>query len=151
MPTELHTEVLIDAPPATVWAILTDFAAYPAWNSFMTSAVGTLAVGERLEIRLAPPGGKPMTFRPVVTEVDSGRSFEWLGRLAVPGVFDGHHRFELLPERNGTRLLQTERFAGVLVPLLRKRLETRTRAGFDAMNSALKARAEASIDQPDGR
>ena len=94
--------------------------------------------------------GSP-TFEPTVTAVDSGRSFEWLGRLLLPGVFDGRHRFELLPERNGTRFLQTERFTGVLVPLLKKSLDTRTRAGFEAMNAALKARAEAPIEQPHGR
>lgn len=146
MPTELHTEILIDAPPTTVWEILTDFAFYPDWNPFVTSAVGTLTVGERLVIRLAPPGGKPVTFKPMVTEVDAGRSFEWLGRLVLPGLFDGRHRFELLPNGDGTRLLQTERFAGVLVPLMRRSLDTHTRAGFEAMNTALKARAEASIE-----
>lgn len=148
MATELHTEIEIDAPPAAVWTMLTDFTAYPGWNPFITSAAGTLAVGERLLIRLAPPGGKPVKFKPTVTEVDTGRSFEWLGRLVLPGVFDGRHRFELLPNGDGTRLLQTERFAGVLVPLMRKSLDTRTRVGFEAMNTALKARAEASIEQP---
>lgn len=148
MATELHTEIQIDARPATVWATLTDFAAYPDWNPFITSFVGTLVVGERLVIRLAPPGGKPVTFKPTVTEVGTGRSFEWLGRLVLPGVFGGRHRFELLPNGDGTRLLQMERFAGVLVPLMRRSLDTRTRAGFEAMNSALKARAEASMEQP---
>jgi hypothetical protein len=151
MPAELHTEILIDAPPAAVWAILTDFAAYPDWNPFVTSAVGTLAVGEHLAIRLAPPGGKPVTFKPTVTEVDARRSLEWLGRLLLPGLFDGRHRFELLPDGDGTRLLQTERFAGVLVPLVKKSLETRTRAGFEAMNSALKTRAETSTEPSLGR
>jgi hypothetical protein len=151
MPTELHTEMLIDAPPATVWAILTDFASYPDWNPFVTSAAGTLAVGERLVIRLAPPGGKPVTFKPTVTEVDTGRSLEWFGRLVLPRLFDGRHRFELLPDGGGTRLLQTEHFAGALVPLVRKSLDTRTRAGFEAMNSALKSRAESSTEPPPGR
>jgi hypothetical protein len=146
MPTDLRTEILIDAPPARIWAILTDFAAYPDWNPFITSSVGTLAVGERLVIRLAPPGGKRVTFKPTITEVEAGRSFEWLGRLVLPGLFDGRHRFELLPNGDGTRFLQTERFAGVLVPLMRRSLDTHTRAGFEAMNNALKARAEASIE-----
>ena len=146
MATDLHTEILIDAPPSTVWSILTDFDAYPDWNPFITSAVGTLTVGERLDVRLAPPGGKPMTFKPTVTEIAAERSLEWLGRLVLPGLFDGRHRFEVLANGGGTRLLQTERFTGVLVPLLTKRLDTQTRAGFEAMNSALKARAEASVE-----
>jgi hypothetical protein len=147
---ELRTEIEIGAPPAMVWAILTNLPAYPDWNPFITSAEGTVDVGARLVTRLEPPGGKPITFTPTVTEVDAGRGFEWLGRLALPGLFDGRHRFELVPTGDGTRLLHTERFTGVLVPFLRKRLDTRTRSGFDAMNTALKARAEALGEQSPG-
>jgi len=70
-------------------------------------------------------------------------AFEWLGRLVLPGLFDGRHRFELVPDGDGTRLVHTERFTGLLVPLLKKSLDTKTIAGFRAMNTALKARAEA--------
>ncbi|WEV76584.1 SRPBCC domain-containing protein [Janibacter cremeus] len=139
----LYTEIEIDAPPARVWGILTDLAGYSEWNPFITSATGTVATGERLVNRLEPPGGKAMTFRPTVTEVDEGRAFEWLGRLGLPGLFDGRHRFVLVPHGDGTRLIQSESFTGILVPLLRKSLDAGTRAGFQAMNVALKARAEA--------
>lgn len=139
---DLHTEIDIDAAPATVWAILTDLAGYAEWNPFITSSTGTVSPGERLVNRLEPPGGKPLTFKPTVTEVDEGRTFEWLGRLVLPGVFDGRHRFELVPHGDGTRLVQTESFTGALVPVLRKSLDTRTLAGFRAMNLALKTRAE---------
>ena len=139
----LHTEIEIDAAPATVWTILTDLAGYPDWNPFITSSTGTVAPGERLVNHLEPPGGKPLTFKPRVTEVDEGRTFEWLGRLGLPGVFDGRHRFELVPHGDGTRLIQTELFTGLLVPMLGKSLVTGTVAGFRAMNFALKTRAEA--------
>ena len=140
---DLHTEIDIDAAPETVWAILTELADYPDWNPFITSSTGTVAVGERLVNRLEPPGGSAMTFKPTITEVDEGRVFEWLGRLGVPGVFDGRHRFELVPDGNGTRLIHTEHFNVVLVPLMKKNLDSSTVAGFEAMNAALKVRAEA--------
>lgn len=141
----LHTEIEIDAAPVTVWTILTDIAAYPDWNPFITSSVGTVAAGERLVIRLQPPGGRPLTFKPTVTEVDHGRALEWLGRLGIAGVFDGRHRFELVPNGGGTRLIQSEYFTGMLVPILRRSLDTGTLAGFRAMNVALKTRAEAGL------
>jgi hypothetical protein len=75
--------------------------------------------------------------------VDHNRAFEWLGRLVMPLLFDGRHRFELVPNGDGTRLIHTEHFTGLLVPLLKKSLDTKTVAGFEAMNTALKARAEA--------
>lgn len=141
---ELHTEIEIDAPPATVWRVLTDLARYPDWNPFITSAEGTVAVGERLTNRLEPPGGTAMTFRPTVTEVEEGGVFEWIGRLGVPGLFDGRHRFELVAEGDRTRLIHREHFGGVLVPLMKKKLDTATRTGFEAMNAALKERVEAA-------
>ena len=139
---ELHSEIEIEAPPETVWATLTDLERYAEWNPFIVSAEGDVAVGAKLTNRLEPPGGRAMTFRPRVTEVESGRVFEWLGRLGVPGVFDGRHRFELDETGSGTRLTHCESLRGVLVPLLRKSLDTHTLAGFEAMNEALKSRVE---------
>ena len=142
---DLHTEIEIDAAPEEVWTALTDLTGYRDWNPFITSSEGTVAVGERLTNRLEPPGGRAMTFKPTVTEVDEGRVFEWLGRLGFPGVFDGRHRFEVVPDGDGTRLIHREHFRGVLVPLMKKNLDTTTAAGFEAMNSALKEHVETRV------
>ncbi len=145
----LHTEIDIDASAETVWNILTDLANYTHWNPFITEASGDVVVGSKLVNRIAPPGGKAMTFKPVVTVVEPAKTFEWLGRLGLPGIFDGRHRFELARTPSGaTRLLHTEDFQGILVRPMRKSLDTQTRAGFDDMNVALKARAEAVAGAP---
>ncbi|MEM7337375.1 MAG: SRPBCC domain-containing protein [Actinomycetota bacterium] len=139
----IHTEIDIDAAPEVVWSVLTDLDGYAEWNPFMTESSGTVAVGERLTNRMHPPGGRAITFKPTVTAVDHGRVFEWLGRLWVNGLFDGRHRFELTPiAGGGTHLDHSESFSGVLVRVLRSSLDTQTREGFEAMNAALKARAE---------
>jgi hypothetical protein len=140
---KLHTDIDIEAPPDVGWDILTDLGSYSEWNPFVTSAEGTAAVGEKLTNRLQPLGGKAMTFRPQVTVAETGRVFEWLGRLGFPGVFDGRHRFELETTSTGTHFTQSEVFNGVLVRSMRKSLDSQTAKGFEAMNSALKARAEA--------
>ena len=140
---ELHTEIDIDAPPERVWAMLIDLDRYPEWNPFVTSACGEVAVGARLVNRLASPGGRAATIRPHVTVVEHERVFEWLGHLGVPGLFDGRHRFEVQPNGAGTRFRQVEHFRGLLVRPLRKQLDGPTAAGFEAMNRALKERAEA--------
>ncbi len=143
---ELHTEVEIAAPIEAVWEALTDLGAYQEWNPFIVSAEGAAEVGERLTNRLQPPGGKAMTFKPTVTVVESAATFEWLGRLGLPGVFDGRHRFDLVASQNGgTLLTQSEQFDGILVRFMRSSLDTRTKAGFVAMNAALKARVEATV------
>ncbi|MFI7675335.1 SRPBCC family protein [Actinophytocola sp. NPDC049390] len=131
----------INAPVEVVWAQLTDTAAFADWNPFMPRLEGALSEGERLEVRITPPGAKGMTFRPTVTAVEEGRKLEWLGRLGLPGLFDGRHAFTLTATADGTRLTQEETFTGVLVPLLASTLG-RTESGFRQMNEALKERAE---------
>jgi hypothetical protein len=140
---QLQSEIEIKAPADRVWAILTDFAAYPEWNPFIRSISGALEPGARLEARLQPSGASGMTFRPTVLVADPARELKWLGHLLLPGIFDGEHRFTLEP-LPGDRVLfhQSEQFNGLLVPLFRRSLDRDAKRGFEEMNRALKARAE---------
>ncbi|MEM7275424.1 MAG: SRPBCC domain-containing protein [Actinomycetota bacterium] len=143
---QLHTEIVIDATPERVWEVLTDLADYHRWNPFVIESAGEVAVGQRLTNRIKPPGGRAQTFRPIVTVAEPAVTFEWLGRLGIPGLFDGRHRFDLEPTAGGgTRLVHREFFGGLLVRFLRSSLDTRVRQGFDAMNQALKDRAESTV------
>jgi hypothetical protein len=142
MARHIHTEILIQATPQAVWRVLTDFGAYPEWNPFIESLAGVPEPGSRLAMVMCTPDGKRHHLRPVVLQATPPTRLRWLGRVGFPGVFDGEHSFELLPEGAGTRLRHTESFQGVLVPLLWKQVESAAKAGFHAMNSALKARAE---------
>jgi hypothetical protein len=136
----ISTDVDIEAPPDAVWAQLTDLAGYADWNPFIPSASGTVAPGQRLALRLQPPGGRALPIKPTVTEVVDGAIFEWLGHLGVPGIFDGRHRFELTATAQGTRLVQSESFSGAFVRPLRGFIDGGTLAGFRAMNDALRRR-----------
>ncbi len=50
---------------------------------------------------------------------------------------------ELVDNRNGTTLFRhTEKFNGILVSLMAKQLDTKTKSGFEAMNKKLKEIAE---------
>ena len=141
-PLALRTEIDIDAPAARVWAVLTDFAAFPQWNPFIRYIDGILSPRLPLTVRIQPPGGRALTFRPTVLRVEPERELAWRGRTLVAGIFDGEHVFTLDPRGGGVRFIHAERFSGALVPLLRRSLETTTKQGFEAMNAALKARAE---------
>jgi hypothetical protein len=142
---DLRAEIEIDADPATVWAVLSDLEAYPDWNPFIDPIEGEMAVGTRLRVRIHPPGSRGMTLKPRVTVSEPERTFGWLGSLGIPHVFDGAHRFELEPLDGGrrTRFVQSEHFRGALVPLVRRWILPSTLKGFEAMNAALAARAEA--------
>ena len=68
---------------------------------------------------------------PTVMVVDPGRELRWLGKLFLPGLFDGEHRFEIHEDVPGrVRFVQAERFRGLLVPFLRRMVEVDTVAMF---------------------
>jgi hypothetical protein len=139
-----HTEIEIDAPAERVWETLTNIADYSIWNRFIPHLVGVLAPGERLEVRIEPQAAQP-TFRPTVLAVEPARRLQWVGHLLTPGLFDGEHQFEIHPLGPGrVRFVQQERFTGVLVPLFARNLNAHTLPGFNVMNAALNARAEAA-------
>lgn len=141
----IETSIEIQAPPATVWRVLTDFAGYPAWNPFIPSIEGEARTGARLRVRIAPPGRSPMTFRPTVLAAEPARELRWLGHLLIPGLFDGEHAFRLEARGPAACLLHhSERFSGLLLPLFGPGMLEATRQGFEAMNAALKRRAEAA-------
>ncbi|WP_332449083.1 SRPBCC domain-containing protein [Methanoculleus sp.] len=140
---EIRAETLVVAPPKTVWRVLTDFASYPDWNPFIRSIEGKPWVGTRLSVEIRPPGKRSMRFRPRVLRVAKDREFRWLGRVLVAGLFDGEHRFTIIPEDGGSRFVQAEVFTGLLVPVVDLTDTLRaTHLGFLLMNRALKDRAE---------
>jgi hypothetical protein len=144
MTRSIQHQIEIDAPPAVVWEQLADTNAYPEWNPFVRRLTGELHAGATLTVRIAPPGGRAMTFRPTVLAAEIGRELRWRGRLLIPGLFDGEHSFRLEPLPGGrTRLIQSERFRGLLVGLSGTTLQ-KTRLGFEQMNHTLKLRAEAA-------
>ena len=145
---QIVTQMDIAASPERAWSILMDFSRYPQWNPFIRSLSGVAKPGEKLRATIQPKGRRTMTFRPRVLKIEEQQELRWLGHLGFPGLFDGEHYFQLTALSNGnTRFTQGEQFSGVLVGLFLPRMEAATKAGFEAMNRALKDRAEAAIDR----
>jgi len=131
---QIEATIEVAATPAQVWDVLTNGAGHADWDPHLESIAGTIAKGEKLAVKFRGS----MTFKPVVTEVTDGKTLEWLGRLGVPGIFDGRHRWDLEATPTGTRVTQSERFSGVLVPFMGKVLR-KTASDFEASNEALAA------------
>jgi hypothetical protein len=144
MKKQIRDEILIQDTPERVWKVLTDFKSYPEWNPFILSLEGHFTVGDTIVARIAPPGGSPMVFKPVVLVYDENRELRWKGKLLIPGLFDGEHCFQLRDNGDGTTtFIQSEDFSGILVRVFSKMLDNNTLEGFRQMNQALKTRAEA--------
>ena len=134
----IETRIQINAPAEKVWEVFSDFEQYPEWNPFVKSLTGEVAKGKQITAVL--PG---MTFKPTVLKFEKDKELRWLGKLFFKGLFDGEHYFILQKNEGGsTTFVHGENFSGLLVGLFRKKLETETKAGFEEMNEALKARAE---------
>jgi hypothetical protein len=140
---EVQTYIDIEAPPSLVWAILADFGTYRRWNPLICGILGRPASGAQLEIRLRSPGGDDVSIRSMLVRVREPRELRWLERWTIPGLFASERRFRIepLPE-GGVRFHHGEQVRGIMVPLLAQRRRLRGKSGFDAMNTALKQRAE---------
>ena len=143
---ELYSEIEIEAAAEQVWQILTNFADFPEWNPFLRQASGAIEVGAKLEVEIQPPNGSAMTFKPTLLKVEPNRELRWLGHLIMPGLFDGEHIFTVEPvDDNRVKFKQREEFRGILVALVLRFIGENTRRGFEAMNQALKDKAEKSL------
>jgi hypothetical protein len=140
----IETSIEINAPLERVWSILTDFPGMASWNPINKSISGELKPGGRLAVRICPPGRREMNLHPTVVALHPQRELRWAGHLLVPGIFDGEHSFLLMPTGNGVRFVHSEQFSGILVGPMRS-IFAPTEAGFNAMNIALKERAERHI------
>lgn len=140
----ITTEIIIHAPASTIWSILNNFQAYPSWNPFITKMKGNLALGESLLVIIAN-NGKKNTFKPVVTTLHKEEEFAWTGKLPL-GIFNGNHYFKLEKvDEQTTRFVHGEHFSGWLSSPILLLIEKETIRGFEAMNKALKNKAEQAI------
>jgi hypothetical protein len=138
---EIRSEAMIDATSEEVWSVLADFGSYGEWNPGFASIEGQAEAGTKLDIAFSLKGNRTMRMRPTVLVAEPGRELRWLGRLLVPWLFDGEHRFEIYEDEPGrVRFAQGERFRGLLVPFLRSMIEVDTLAMFERVNEALVSR-----------
>ena len=142
----IETRTEISAAPDDLWAVLTDFPSYPAWNPMVVAISGKREVGSRLDVKIAMKNGRRMTFHPTLVEYEEGRRFAWLGKVAVRGVFDGLHRFEVENGGATSTFIHSEEFRGLLPPLLGKLLRD-THDSIVAMNEALAREVERRRDE----
>jgi hypothetical protein len=122
-----------------VWAVLTDFTSYAQWNPVFRRASGDIAAGQMITLEAAQPGGRTMTVKPTILVAEPGAEFRWTAGLR--GLIGGEHSFVLTPHGPGTRLVQSETFAGLLVPFS-GRILRRAHASFRELNGAIRKRAE---------
>lgn len=139
----IETDIEIRASASVVWAILGDLPAYSEWNPLIRQASGTLDEGGTIDLLISTPGLASRKVGVQLLKVEPMRELRWLGRLWMPRLLDGDHSFLIEPlSEDRVIVIQKETFRGLLVPIVAPSLIPNMTRGFEAMNAALKQRAE---------
>ena len=142
----VSTGIKIRAKPEKVWEILTKFSDYEEWNPVMIRVIGEANLGKKIEVHIRTIKGKNRIYHPTITKFDINKELRWQGRSFLPGIFEGERIFEIKEiSSEEISLIHLEVFRGIGVKLLGNRLDEDLQQSFEAMNIALKARAESKV------
>jgi len=129
---------LIEAPPERVWPVLTDVAAWPQWDSGVTSIDGRLALGQKLSIRVAANPGR--SFPVKVLELVEPERMVFRGGMPL-GLFTGQRTYTLEREGTATRFAMREQYTGLLAGMIFKSIPD-LGPSFQQFADGLKRRVE---------
>jgi hypothetical protein len=133
----------VAAPPHVVWAILSDIEGWSEWTGLYRNASGALRIGERITAELVLPGESPETLQ--WTVLDWAPDMQIHLRVKLYGGLLTTTRYMEIDKLSETGCIfgNGEMFAGLAARFMPRRLKRAIRRAFEAMNEALKAKAEA--------
>jgi len=129
-------EIEIAAPPATVWSVLADLAAWPTWNHDVRSVTleGPVEAGTVFRWK-SGPASLVSTLR----VVDAPREIAWTGvTMRIHAV----HVFRLSPSDGGTSVRSEESWRGLIPSVLKGYSRNTLRSGIESVLAALKVETE---------
>ena len=142
----VETSLDIPASPDQLWAVLGDFSNYPSWNPFITSIRGMLQEGDLLALKVKLPNQDPLDIEVRITELKEAECLRWRSYLGEENQIQGDHYLLLKgPPSGPTQLIHGEAFQGPGAEELVRAMEESTRAGFEAMNTALRKETTARL------
>jgi hypothetical protein len=129
----------IAADPQAIWAILTDAAGYPLWDSGVERVDGRIAPGETIKVLVKVNPGRAFPVK--VTEFTPGQRMVWSGGMPL-GLFKGVRTYTLAPSGSGmTKFTMREEYTGPLTPMIWKSIPD-LGPSFTQFANGLKRRAE---------
>lgn len=129
----VHTEIVIPAPTAKVWSVLSDQSSYSKWHPVIAHVEGRLEPGERIVSAWTNAEGEQHKIEADVVRYKEERLLNLYGGTPLILTFD--HRYELEPIPEGTRVTQHEEYRGIGVLWWEP---TRTSAAHASANEGLR-------------
>ena len=106
----------IAASPEAVWAVLSDGASWPGWDSGVDAVEGRIALDETVTIRSQAAPGRAFPVR--VTRFDPPAHLRFSGGMPL-GLFRGVRTYEVSEEADGqVTFRMREEYSGPLLPLI---------------------------------
>ncbi len=105
----------VQAAPKRVWALLTNAADFPRWNSTVKSIEGNIALGEKIKLKatIAPE----RIFNLAISEFVPEQKMVW--RDGMVPMFTGVRTFTLTPKADGsTDFAMAEVYSGLMLPMI---------------------------------
>jgi len=135
-----ETSSSIAASPADVLTVLTNGAAWSAWDSGVDNVEGRIAPGETITIRSKVAPGR--SFPVKVTTFEPNRRLVFSGGMPL-GLFKGVRTYTLAAEGAGTAFTVREEYTGPLLGMVWRSMPD-LGSSFTQFANGLKQRAEAS-------
>jgi hypothetical protein len=135
--------LVVAAPAATVWEVVTDLPRYAEWNPFVVGCASTLEVGDPIDMRVHVFRAFAQPQRETIFEHIPGERLCYGLSGGALGTLSSRRCHEVRAMDSETTSYRS-RFAlsGWLAPLVRALTGRRLQRGFHAMTSAIGRRAE---------
>ena len=106
----------IAASPEAVWAVLSDGASWPSWDSGVDAVEGKIALGETIKIRSQAAPGRAFPVK--VTRFEPPEHLRFSGGMPL-GLFRGVRTYEVSAGADGQVVFRMrEEYSGPLLPLI---------------------------------
>lgn len=140
----------IQAPADVIWEILYDVERWSEWNPLYVKAAGQIRIGSQLDLTMVLGEDAPTEIHPVILEWVPNDQIHW--RLKMMGGLVSTTRFLEIEVLDTAACIFSngEIIGGLLGPSVAKRMGRKIYRGFEAMDEALKRRAEAKWREQGG-
>ncbi len=143
MATKLERRIGINAPDDVIWDILSDIPGWEAWSPIYPKAQGAIRIGDRWTLDLALPGQAVRTINPVILDWAPYDHIHWRTQEMRGWVTTVRFlELEKMGEEN-VIFSNGEIYDGWLGGYYVGRMRNPILQGFEALNMALKEKAEA--------
>ena len=107
----VHAELVIEAPPEKIWAVLTDAPSYAEWNPVFVEVNGEYGEGKTMTYQMKDPKGAVTEVKAEIIKFAPNEELNQFGGMR--GILTFDHHWILEPVEGGTKVIQHEDYRGI--------------------------------------